>query len=305
MASQERGSRREIPKVNYPTRNESLVYSSPNRSTGAGIPQMNRPTDMAPVEYNHDYFSGSTIRVFFENIWVDDVITLQFNASQQKTPIYGYASQFFNAVANGTFIIQGTFAIAFKESGYLYTILNKLKDKNNDADVAQAVKDAKRDNARLARLTTASPAYGRVANTTKIDYLTIENWLGTDSAGVSNFENIAESLEDVLWGVDDYDKLAGSNNPGPIRKQNRIPRADELDRKENPFKVGRIGDGYDIIITYGDINDGPANHTVKTLSGIHITGSSQTLAPTGEPVVEVYSFFARSLDDRITKRTEL
>jgi hypothetical protein len=170
-----------------------------------------------------------------------------------------------------------------------------------DTQIAQLVADAKRDNSRLSSVLENSPAYGRVGNTTKIENFTIEDWIGSSAQGESQFENVAEALEDVLWGVKEYDILDPNNPPGVVRQQNRIPRADEMDRVENPFKVGRIGPGYDILITYGDINDGPSNHTVKTLSGIHITGHSQTIAPTGDGIVEVYSFFGRSVNDRIQR----
>jgi len=293
-----------IPKVNLPAPAGSAEEVTPTLfgQNSAGIPNPNRPTDLAPVEYDHDYFCGSTARLYFEEIWVDDIITVTWNASQQKSPIYGYASQFFDAVANGTFLVQGSFSIAFKESAYLYTIMNKLRGKHGDQAVARSVADARQDNSRLARVMESTPAYGRVSNTTKIESYTIEDWMGTSSDGTAQFEAVAEALEDVLWGVKDYDILDDNALPGAIRPQTRIPRPDELDRVGNASKVGRIGQGFDILITYGDINDGPANHTIKTLSGVHLTGSSQTLAPTGEPIAEVYSFFARSIDDRITKR---
>jgi len=288
-----------IPKVSFPSLSddhEEIELTSINR-TGTGIPNISAPANNDPVEYSHDYFSGSTTRVFFDNIWVDDVVTIQWTATQQKAPIYGYASQFFNAVSNGNFIVQGSFSIAFKEVGYLYTILNTIKSGRRDQNIATLINEARRDHSRLSRLTESSPAHGRFGET-KEEYFTIENWLGGDYEGSSQFENVASALEDILWGTKESDILDPNIPYAQIRERNRIPRPDELDRVDNPFEVGRIGRGFDIVITYGDMNDGPQNYTVKVLSDIHLTGNSQSIAPTGEPVAEVYSFFGRSIDDR-------
>ena len=52
-----------------------------------------------------DHYSGSQIGVWFGNVYIDDINSIQWTRQQSKKPLYGYASQNFDAVANGTVII--------------------------------------------------------------------------------------------------------------------------------------------------------------------------------------------------------
>ena len=77
--------------------------------------------------YDLDYFTGSQCAVYIGDVFVDEVTNIAFKVNQSKQPIYGYASQLFNAVAPGRVLVQGQFTVNFKESGYLFIILARLK----------------------------------------------------------------------------------------------------------------------------------------------------------------------------------
>ncbi|MDK2600705.1 hypothetical protein QO179_24735 [Bacillus stercoris] len=84
------------------------------------------------VEYQRfksDYFTGADIRIYFGDIWVDEVTSLQFTLQEQVAPIFGYASYTWDRVARGNRYIQGSFTINFKESYYLQSVMNSLTSK--------------------------------------------------------------------------------------------------------------------------------------------------------------------------------
>jgi hypothetical protein len=92
----------------------------------------NYPTLSTTTEYqrfNNDYFSGADVRIYFGDIWIDEITSLQFDLREQVQPIYGYASYTWDKVARGTRIIQGSFSINFRESFYLHSAMNSLQSK--------------------------------------------------------------------------------------------------------------------------------------------------------------------------------
>src|SRR5678809_314400 len=84
--------------------------------------------------YDLDYFSSQQAALYIGDVFVDEVIALSYSVQQSKTPIYGYASQLFDAVSHGTVIVQGQFSVNFKESGYLWLILHRYKRFQNAVD---------------------------------------------------------------------------------------------------------------------------------------------------------------------------
>jgi hypothetical protein len=71
------------------------------------------------------YKTGSDVRIFLtlavnnNFIWVDDCLGLSFSESTQKTPVFGYASRFFDAVAEGPSLITGSITIAIRAASTL------------------------------------------------------------------------------------------------------------------------------------------------------------------------------------------
>ena len=74
---------------------------------------------------NTEYFAGSQAALFIGDIWVDDIVQYDYSTSINSTPIYGYGSVHFDQVINGQIVIQGTFAINFREPNYLFLIIQE------------------------------------------------------------------------------------------------------------------------------------------------------------------------------------
>ncbi|MGN0357148.1 MAG: hypothetical protein ACI4E0_04930 [Blautia sp.] len=78
-----------------------------------------------------NYYSGTDARIYFGDIWVDEIVEIEFGLQEQVAPIYGYGSYTWDVVARGNRVVVGQFAINFKEVGYLQTILNSLSSAMN------------------------------------------------------------------------------------------------------------------------------------------------------------------------------
>lgn len=310
--------------------------------------------------YKYDYFAGAQCKVYFGDIWVDDVITIQYNTIQNKEPIYGYASQNFDAVAMGTFLGQGSLTIAFKEVGYLNVVKAVLDEQRKNADNAKLnVVNRLRSNqeTNISSNVRTSSEYAASINQNMTPGLirkseTIENilddlnGLGTtpydftitkrakqlasdknislsaatqkirtnptkyglkpdlfrnDQGSVRDFEDVAEIMEDTIWG--------DSNGIPFGDKRAQMLRADEFDYTYSNFQVNGIktalGDDYsnvlNIMLTFGDINDLRAEHTMVLLNDVHFTGQGLLSAPNGEPIAETYNFFFRDINKSISQ----
>lgn len=307
---------------------DSATYQSPHRNPFSDTSRENYRT------YPYDYYSGTDCKVFYGDVWVDDIVAINYNVSQNKTPIYGYASQNFNAVAKGQVIVQGTLTIAFKETGYLNIIQRITETQKQNAyevikrrrDISVAKSDyklAKFDpsinyfgeqpkNSRIAVGTTPNGSPQIIRQEQTIEEILMDKKSGNNislalseqydlSQKSRDFEDFAELLEDSIWG---------DSNGRPLGKElrNSIKRADEFDyNPRGGVKVG-IGEGdsalYDqtlnIMLTFGDINDFRAEHTIIVLNDVHFTGTTQMVSPDGSPVAEEYSFFARDINRSIS-----
>ena len=59
------------------------------------------------------YYSNIDAEIYFNGEWVEDIGTIQWTVNQQTMPIFGYNSYIYDAVAQGSRLIQGTFTLSF------------------------------------------------------------------------------------------------------------------------------------------------------------------------------------------------
>lgn len=278
--------------------------------------------------YPYDYFAGCDCKVFFGDIWVDDIVAINYNVSQSKTPIFGYASQNFDAIAKGQVIIQGTLAISFKETGYLNIIQATLEAQKKritsgiDKKIKQYKDDANHNTfipginyiGDSSNMAPVNVSYSATGNPQIIrQQQTIEQILTSKKAGTAlsselnlqdksrDFEDFAEVLEDSIWG---------DSNGHPIELENQLKRADEFDYSSNggiiTAKNRSYSDVLNIMLTFGDINDYRAEHTIIVLNDVHFTSNSAMINPDGAPIAEEYTFIARDINKSInTKSTNI
>lgn len=82
---------------------------------------------VAPNSAFGKYFTCEDARLYIGNIFIDESIFVQFTLQDNKIPLYGYRSRFYDAMAQGHSIVQGQLGLNFVSEGYLYTALNNYK----------------------------------------------------------------------------------------------------------------------------------------------------------------------------------
>lgn len=246
--------------------------------------------------YPQDYYTGSQTRVYFGGVYVDDIATIQYQSRHPKTPLYGYNDHQFRAIAKGQFIVEGNFTVAFKETGYLNVIMNLIKDQNSG--ILQLAKEQNPDSTQtflryIQQGMTPEEAVDLAASKGR-------SAIGGGNKDTQDFEDIAEVMEDTLWG-----KEGSVGVHGP-----RIPRSDELDYRKyttgvvnKNFEKDIDKDGFDILLTFGDYRTGSdaPEHTMISINDVHITGEALIATPSAEPIGISYTFFARGLNEKVSQ----
>ena len=266
--------------------------------------------------YEYDWFSGSQINLMIGDVLIDSCVGLQFKVDQSKTPVYGYASQYYSFAADGKVLVQGSFSIAFKEAGYLFWPMRRFINReaegewtsprystDKEGNIIHGYDLTKSDGTFLNEAQKARRKEVMKANVEQMakwqhgDNLKAGSeynnfWLELGAMEDDKFEDWAEVFEDAIWYGSDpanplmRDKLFSNN----LEEHQLISQEDVLSH--------RRADQYpqiDIWITYGDMSRQPVNHTVKKIMDVSFVGQAQTVEVSGEPTYEVYNFFAKNV----------
>jgi len=232
------------------------------------------PSQVEYQIYPEEYFSGSDISIYFGDVWVDEVVAINFSLVEHVQPIYGFNSYTWDAVARGSRIIQGTFRINFKETNYLNKILMEQSTIENNLEYWKR-HPAERINIddfdKTIKLYKDNPEEMRE----RLKYMSKEE-----------IAKVAAELNDTTYGT----STVVSSNPHFFKH------------------YGRNSRGFDIIILYGSATQSivkkkeyeqrymiPAATSYK-IKNIQLNGLSQDIAPDGTVIYEDYSFMAQDLE---------
>lgn len=64
--------------------------------------------------FGYEYFCGANVSISFNGVPNTEVAGISYEALDSSTPIYGYSSRLFDAVAPGQKLIRGSFVLNFK-----------------------------------------------------------------------------------------------------------------------------------------------------------------------------------------------
>lgn len=79
------------------------------------------------------YFSSIDAEIYFgglDNVFVDDIVQINWSIEQAVMPIFGYNSYTFDDIAIGARQVNGMFTINFTKSGFLYDVLASVEPMN-------------------------------------------------------------------------------------------------------------------------------------------------------------------------------
>jgi len=108
----------------------------------AGIVNQQQLEDMwlsdfgARYPNSYSYFSGSQIVIYIGDVLLEEAVFLSYQEQQNKKPIFGYASQYWDAVAQGTSIVQGSLAINYIDNKYLPMLIFDTLNRKSSTELA-------------------------------------------------------------------------------------------------------------------------------------------------------------------------
>lgn len=94
------------------------------QGTGSSVPDYEF---INPLGNFGRYFTATQARMYIGNLFIEELAGCQFVLQGNKVPIYGYASEAFDAIGTGKYLVQGQIMVHFISEGYLYTVLNEYK----------------------------------------------------------------------------------------------------------------------------------------------------------------------------------
>jgi hypothetical protein len=257
--------------------------------------------------------------MYIGDVWVDEVTSLGYNTYQTKRPIYGYASELFDGVARGTFLVQGQFTINFKEAGYLFLVLERYKK-------MQGLPGLMDLNTKRNTVIGTSPFDSNAENKDMVSRQNIEQIINGEMSTFNRnraLMNLATNISNPTplnqqFRTEERRRTAASLGGFASESRRRAQRGDgrSLGSAEEQFEtfedliwqkpIGEIekehrrcDDNYlnpfDIYVTYGDFAGSDYdNHTMIRLSDVHIVGTGQQVEISGRPLQELYQFFGRN-----------
>lgn len=72
----------------------------------------------------YEYFSGANVVLSIEDFPVSQAAGMSMQIQESKTPIYGYSSRHFDAVARGRVLVSGSLIINYVHQNYLYELIS-------------------------------------------------------------------------------------------------------------------------------------------------------------------------------------
>ena len=220
-------------------------------------------------EYKRNYFSGNQARVYFDNKFIAEIAYMEYSLSTNKAPIYSYNDPKFKLVALGNILVQGNFAINFTEIGYLIKMANDITTQKTMREVESA------DN--------MISTYFKGMNSSSTDPVEIVDMISSHST--KDRSAIINWYKNNLWGK-------GMSRPGSEFMMH--PWEFDLDGK------GHISnDGFTITAMFGVPGIRANMFSLKTISNVHVTSEGMSIQPTGQGLVEQYSFFGKAIDEDI------
>lgn len=194
--------------------------------------------------YPQNYVCGAQIGVFMGDRWIDNLVSIEYTKTVNKTPVYGYASEKFDAVSKGTVIVNGTFSLVYSDESYLPSLMQRFMN-NNTIETVASIPDPIQ---RMKELFwhTKSSTEQNLTDPLVMDY----SHEGVDGVVKPGFDI------HVVFGIYDY-------------LQHHI------------YKDGSVQADFDL------------NMPITIIQDIHLTSQSIIVGPTGEPIGETYTFFAK------------
>lgn len=295
---------------------QSDRISMPGTNYKLGSRKKDVPDYVVFQSFASNYYSGLDMSCYFDNIFMDEIVQLQYQEVENVRPNFSYADYTYRSATHGTRLVQGSFAINFKEAGYMYKLLMYLRDTDAQSSKLKTLLAANKDGNHMLNSNSVVPLAEKQSSEKFTDDsialrnlalkgdFTVEDFVnGSTIRGKGNnidkWSEYMDALDATLWG-------------GQI-KDNRF----KIDPEDSPLtskgfmrttKYQTRETGFDIRIKFGQPEDNvveeiqqdsskalPRWGTIEIIRNCHITGSSKAIDDSGRPIVEIYSFVGASV----------
>jgi hypothetical protein len=229
-------------------------------------------------QFNSSYWSGLDLNIFFNEIYIDDIVQIQYQITENVMPLMSWGDYTVRYMAHGFRIIQGSFGINFKNSAYMQSVLKFLASGNAPGTNSPETPSTLR--AGIAVPQTLNGILGMVKG---------RNINGVD---VDALSQVAAANQESFWGS----AINTSAAPGFNSKSNFPMFYGGRNGFSIIIRFGETDYGKDERITYGKYGSAsPPSEvgTILSLTGVHINGVGVAVDDSGRPIMEVYSFMAK------------
>ncbi len=238
---------------------------------------------------NRFYPSPANVTYYIGNVLIDDIFRVDFQRTVKHQPIWGYDSRKYDFVAKGKEIVMGNIVINYRYPGYLKAAIDNAAAINESTRVVTA------NNFQGAQNVVDDPAFVHSISSLAVEDRAnaIANQLLLASQPKPEEFKTARSKNNSLISIlkDNLTKTYGSDPEDEEKHNLRSPLDDD------------IVTTFDLSIRYG-FQDSQGGYT-RTIQGCVLIGESETvsasagvsddMSSSAQPILEVYSFFARDI----------
>lgn len=258
------------------------------------------PSYVTLDKFDKTYFSGLDSSIYFGDLFISELISLEYQVQELVEPLFGYNSFIRDRVARGRRIITGQFVVNFQQVWLMYKILDYVSNRLSWSQTVQDVAQVSPSTAnKLKTLGPTSKGTSTTATVSAKSSPTVKGLLGSAAAAISTAGSLAGNPQaqkqvEALWPTvaGTLGKAGGSSllNDVRIALRGYFPR------------WFTSSDGFDINVVFGDYN--PDNNSQSSaVVGNFLSGSEampSTLAQQSAAAVKQLSG-TQGLDAMLTK----
>lgn len=213
-----------------------------------------------PTSSDGKYFTATQALIYIGNLYIDEVVDLQFTYQGNKIPIYGYSSTNLDAFGQGKRLVQGQFSVNLVTEGYLYVVLDQYRQKMSKTSLTTTVEK---------NITSLSNAIGNARS---------------ENQTVGSFSQQGSTNLDQQISLNAIDQLAASLGP------NGITAAKGKLNQDNSYKNAiTLPVPFNIVINF----TGGGRTVTRTLYDCVLISNDLQLDQSGSTLVDSYGFLAR------------
>ena len=216
------------------------------------------------------YYSSIDADIYFGEIYIDEIVNIQFVVQQNAMPLYGYNSFVFDDMALGNRIVSGSFVINFTAPRYLFALLDELSSLEGSARTEPLL------------VNWAKKMGVEVTWDPEAQEIIIEN----ERFKVGEIPGTRFDSEASLHYVENEERLLQAIGRGGVAEHRRSWANGPLWRKT-----------FDIDIAYGVRSNGERRPKAKDMiiKDVYIVSCAQQFDINGEPIYEQYQFVGRDI----------